>query len=145
MMNLLSRKKVFTVHEYLEYERSSKGKNLIRNMKKCLEEHGINLGYRCTSSDVFAVGLGLVLYSEKVIAAGETTGIEPGFWKLISVIQKIIAGLALLYSYRILAKMAAKGEGTWKEVSYGLLIAAADYGLPEAFKFIAGLFHQVVS
>lgn len=139
-MNLLSRKKVFTVHEYLEYERLNKGKKLICDMQKHLEEHGINLGNRCTRADVFAVGLGLILYSEKVLAAGDVIPVEPGFWKLISVIQKIVAGLALLYSYRVLAKMAAKGEGTWKEVGYGLLIAAADYGLPTAFKFIAGLF-----
>ena len=102
-------------------------------MKKCLEEHGINLGDRCTSADVFAVGLGLILYSEKVLAAGDVIPGESGFWKLISVIQKIVAGLALLYSYRILAKMAAKGEGTWKEVGYGLMIAAADYGITYSF------------
>jgi hypothetical protein len=140
MMNLLSVKKVFTVQEYLNYERLNKGKKLICDMKNYLEEYGINLSNRCTRADVLAVGLGLILYSEKVLAAGDVIPIEPGFWKLISVIQKIVAGLALLYSYRVLAKMAAKGEGTWKEVGYGLLIAAADYGLPTAFKFIAGLF-----
>lgn len=140
MMNLLARKKIYSIPEYLDLERLSKGQKLIHDMKKHLQEHGINLGNRCTHADIFAVGLGLLLYSEKVLAAGDIIPVEPGFWKLISVIQKIIAGLALLYSYRVLAKMAAKGEGTWKEVGYGLLIAAADYGLPTAFKFIAGLF-----
>ncbi|OAA91334.1 hypothetical protein [Clostridium coskatii] len=122
MLNPLKRKKVYSIPEYLEHERC--------NQKE------INDKYFKVASTTLA----LILYSEKVMAASGSTALEPGFWKLVGIIQKIVAGLALLYSYRVLAKMAAKGEGTWKEVAYGLLIVGADYGLPSAFKFVTGLF-----
>ncbi|MFL0198552.1 hypothetical protein ACJDU8_23790 [Clostridium sp. WILCCON 0269] len=121
MINLLKRKEVYSIPEYLEHERIS--------------GHNINSKYFKVASAILA----LILYSEKVMAANGA-GFEPGYWKLIGIIQKIVAGLALLYSYRVLAKMATKGEGTWKEVGYGLLITAADYGLPTAFKFVTNLF-----
>ncbi|ADK13152.1 MULTISPECIES: hypothetical protein [Clostridium] len=123
MLNALKRKEIYSIPEYLQqYQRTSKS--------------NINEKYFKVASTTLA----LILYSEKVMAASGSTTLEPGFWKLVGIIQKIVAGLALLYSYRVLAKMAAKGEGTWKEVGYGLLIVGADYGLPSAFKFVTGLF-----
>lgn len=139
-MNLLNKKRMFTIPEYLEYERLGRGKKLIYDIAKDLEGQGIILSNNSKVTNLLTVTLGLILYSEKVLAAGDAIGIEPGFWKLISVIQKIVAALALLYSYRVLAKMAAKGEGTWKEVGYGLMIATADYALPTAFKYVTTLF-----
>lgn len=140
MINSLCRKREYSIPQYLEYISVSTSKRVIFDIAKDLEGKGITLSNDSKTFNILSVTLGVILYSEKVIAAGDIIPIEPGFWKLIAVIQKIVAGLALLYSYRILAKMATKGEGTWKEVGYGLLIAAADYGLPSAFKFVTGLF-----
>jgi hypothetical protein len=140
MNNLLCKKRVFSIPQYLKYEKMGIGKKVIYDIAKDLEEQGFVLNKNSKLFNVASVTLGLILYSEKVLAASDVIPVEPGFWKLIGIIQKIVAGLALLYSYRVLAKMAAKGEGTWKEVGYGLLITAADYGLPAAFKFVASLF-----
>lgn len=140
MNNPLCRKKVYSISQYMKYVNMGYNKKLIHDIVRGLEGEGIALNKDNKTFDTLSITLGLVFYSEKVLAAGDIIPIEPGFWKLIGIVQKIVAGLALLYSYRVLAKMAAKGEGTWKEVGYGLLITAADYGLPAAFKFVASLF-----
>lgn len=140
MINPLCRKKVYSIPQYLEYVNMSNSKKLIYDIVRDLEGEGITLNGDHRNFNTLSVTLGLIFYSEKVLASGDIIPVEPGFWKLIAVVQKIVAGLALLYSYKVLAKMAAKGEGTWKEVGYGLLITAADYGLPAAFKFVSHLF-----
>ena len=132
--------KMYSISEFCDYSSLGKGQKIIYDIAKDFDAGGIILDKKNRTFNFLAVSLAILTYSDKVFAAAGTTGLEPGYWKLIGIIQKIVAGLALLYSYRTLAKMAAKGEGTWKEVGYGLLIVAADYGLPAAFNFVAGLF-----
>lgn len=140
MVSLFTKTRIYSISEFCEYSSLNKGQKLIYNIAKDFDMEDIILGKKSRILNALAVSLAILTYSERVFAATGTGSIEPGYWKLIGIIQKIVAGLALLYSYRTLAKMAAKGEGTWKEVGYGLLIAAADYGLPAAFKFVEGLF-----
>lgn len=140
MFSLFTKTRIYSIHEFCEYSSLNKGQKFVYDIAKDFDMAGIVLDKKSRTFNFLAVSLAILTYSDKVFAATGTGSIEPGYWKLIGIIQKIVAGLALLYSYRTLAKMAAKGEGTWKEVGYGLLIVAADYGLPAAFKFVEGLF-----
>jgi hypothetical protein len=93
------------------------------------------------------IGLGIAyLISEasiEVLASGINTGfaqLDNGMNKLVGIFKGIVTWGGLIHSMKALLEVTLKGEGSWKNVMNGILVAVVVNLLPFIFNLVTNTF-----
>ncbi|WP_315080012.1 hypothetical protein [uncultured Clostridium sp.] len=141
---MFSKKITYTLEEFKNYTKLTQVEKIIYDFSKELDRIQFNYSKHEKLYRTLTLMLASLLFFEKATyASAPSTGypeIDEGGWIIVSGIQACIFWVSLMYSLRALFLMTIKGEGDFKNAFLGILICAADYGIPSIFAKIPGLF-----